>query len=110
MAATISKYVRARPTGRVRGRTGTFGAALMLRVVMLCTGLLGAPPAEVAPAPTPTAEDRKAYEAASQGAGRDAAAHVRLALWCEEHGLDAERLKHLAIAVITDPANTAARG
>jgi hypothetical protein len=43
-------------------------------------------------------------------AGRDPAAHVKLALWCEAHGLSAERMKHLAIAVLTDPKNATARG
>ncbi len=33
-----------------------------------------------------------------------------MALWCEAHGLDSERLKHLAIAVLIDPAHTTARG
>ena len=36
--------------------------------------------------------------------------HVRLALWCEAHGLTAERLKHLSLAVLYDPSNTLARG
>ena len=36
-----------------------------------------------------------AYQSAAAAAGRDADAHVRLALWCEAHGLTAERLKHL---------------
>src|SRR5262249_12724053 len=43
-------------------------------------------------------------------AGRDARAHVRLALWCEAHGMTAERMKHLAIAVMNDPSNALARG
>ena len=30
--------------------------------------------------------------------GRDADAQVKLALWCEAHGLSAERIKHLALA------------
>jgi hypothetical protein len=34
---------------------------------------------------------------------RDPAAHVRLALWCEAHGLKAEKLRHLALAVLIDP-------
>ena len=37
-------------------------------------------------------------------------AHVRLALWCESHGLTAERLKHLSLAVLYDPSNMLARG
>ena len=47
---------------------------------------------------------------AKTSVGRDAEAHVRLALWCEAHGLQAERLKHLALAVLTDPTNATARG
>ena len=43
-------------------------------------------------------------------AGRDADAQVRLALWCEAHGLERERLKHLAMAVLADPSNVMARG
>lgn len=52
----------------------------------------------------------RAYRARERGAGRDAAAQVRLALWCEAHGLDAERLKHLALAVLIDPDHLPARG
>ncbi len=43
-------------------------------------------------------------------AGHDAKAHVRLALWCESHGMSAERMKHLAMAVLYDPSNGLARG
>jgi hypothetical protein len=52
----------------------------------------------------------KVYETAKERAGRDAQAHVRLALWCESQGLTAERLKHLAIAVLLDPKDATARG
>jgi hypothetical protein len=50
------------------------------------------------------------YEAQKAAVGRDAASQVQLALWCEAHGLEKERLKHLAIAVLSDPANATARG
>ncbi len=30
--------------------------------------------------------------------------------WCESHGLGAERMKHLAMAVLYDPSNGLARG
>ena len=43
-------------------------------------------------------------------AGRDPAAQIRMALWCEQHGLNAEKVKHLALAVLKDPQNTMARG
>src|SRR4051812_6668457 len=54
-------------------------------------------------------DDLATYRAASAGVGRDPDAHVRLALWCEAHGLQVERLKHLAIAVLTDPRHATAR-
>jgi hypothetical protein len=54
-------------------------------VLLICAGLLGSSP------PDPTD-----YQAAAARAGRDAGAHVKLAVWCEAHGLDAERLKQLA--------------
>jgi hypothetical protein len=57
-----------------------------------------------------TEADRSAYESAKKEAGRDAKAHVRLALWCESHGLGSERLRHLAMAVLYDPSNGLARG
>jgi hypothetical protein len=60
--------------------------------------------------PTAAPADLAAYERASRGVGRDADAHVRLALWCEAHGLSAERVKQLALAVLADPKNAKARG
>ena len=42
--------------------------------------------------------------------GLDAESQVRLALWCEEHGLTAERLEHLKAAIAKDPAHALARG
>ena len=59
---------------------------------------------------SPSPEDVASYREAKASAGRDAASQVKLALWCEAHGLDAERTEHLARAVLTDPANAAARG
>ncbi|HEX8199240.1 MAG TPA: hypothetical protein VF590_02045, partial [Isosphaeraceae bacterium] len=79
----------------------------MFRVVLLCAGVMAADrPAPAAPAP----EDLATYQVAQAQAGRDAEAHVRLALWCEAHGLEAERLKQLALAVLFDPTHTTARG
>lgn len=78
-------------------------SALLLNVGMLTVSLAVA---EDAAAPS----DLAAYESASKVVGRDPAAHVRLALWCEAHGLRAERLKHLALAVLSDPRNVTARG
>jgi hypothetical protein len=66
---------------------------------------------ETRPAEAPTAGDSLgAYQARALAAGRDADAHVKLALWCEAHGLDAERLKHLALAILIKPDQATARG
>ena len=79
----------------------------MLSIVLICCGLVaddGArPAAKATPDRPPTRRRRKA-------AGQDAAANVRLALWCEQHGMTAERMKHLATAVLHDPSNGLARG
>ncbi len=50
------------------------------------------------------------YRQAQAAAGRSSAEQVRLALWCEAHGLAAERVRHLALAVLADPTNVMARG
>jgi hypothetical protein len=65
---------------------------------------------ESAPGTAIRPPDRAAYEAALKQAGRDAQAQVRLALWCEQHGMTAERMEHLAAAVLDDPSNALARG
>ena len=70
----------------------------MTAVFFVCAGLLGVSP-----------PDRSDYQAAVPRAGKDAGAHVKLAVWCEAHGMDAERLKHLAVALASDPQNAAAR-
>lgn len=57
----------------------------------------------------PTAADLEAYEQKRAEVGRDAEAHVRLAKWCGEHGMDAERLKHLGLALALDRKNVEAR-
>jgi Pretoxin HINT domain len=64
------------------------------------------------PTDTPQSPDasRKAYDQVRAAAGRDPDAQVSLALWCEAHGLQAERLRHLSIAVLTDPSHATARG
>jgi Pretoxin HINT domain len=58
----------------------------------------------------PSAGVWKEYETQKAHAGHDADSQVRLALWCEQHGLQPERLKHLALAVLRDPTNQKARG
>jgi hypothetical protein len=74
--------------------------------------LLAASP-DGGPAPgdaAPTAAVLREYEAARAAAGDGADAQVGLALWCEAHGLNAERTRHLALAVLRDPSHAAARG
>ncbi len=81
----------------------------MFGIALVCSGLLLSATPDEAGRAAQTAADLQAYETARTETGRDADAHVRLALWCEEHGLDAERAKHLAMAVLIDPGNAVAR-
>jgi len=78
----------------------------MVYAVLFCCAMVGVPddPGNRA------VSDLAVYQTAKLNAGRDADAHVRLALWCEAHGLSAERAKHLALAMMYDPANALARG
>jgi len=78
----------------------------MLSILLVTCGLLGSP----GPDQAATKADLSAYEAAKAKVGRDADAHVRLALWCEAHGLTAERIKHLMLATLINPSNATARG
>lgn len=78
----------------------------MFHAALLVTGLLATLPG----GPPPTPRDLETYEALRNKAGKDATAQVKLALWCEAHGLDAERLRHLSQAVLTDPGHAMARG
>ncbi len=90
---------------------GKWGPGLMFGRLLVCVVMVNAgagdDPTASVPGRTP---DRTAYEAARKAAGQDAAAQVRLALWCEQHGMTAERMKHLAMAVLHDPSNGLARG
>src|ERR1017187_4857052 len=77
----------------------------MFSVILLCCALIGDDPA---PAVSREAE-LAVYESAKATAGENADAHARLALWCEAHGLSAERVKQLASAVKYDPSHVLAR-
>ncbi len=79
-------------------------SALVLGSTLLAA--LGSSPADV----QPTRPDMAAYEAAKAKVGRDADAQVKLALWCEAHGLSAERIKHLTLAILINPTHATARG
>jgi tetratricopeptide (TPR) repeat protein len=77
----------------------------MCCVILLCCALIGDDQA-----PTVSRQaDLAAYESARAMAGENADAHARLALWCEAHGLTAERMQQLAAAVKYDPAHPLAR-
>ncbi len=78
----------------------------MLQVALLYTILLAGPASDLAA----TSGDVQTYEALKAKAGKDSQAHVKLALWCEAQGLDTQRVKHLAQAVLSDPKNVTARG
>jgi hypothetical protein len=82
----------------------------MFSAIVLTAACVGWDPAAGVAGARVEPREMAAYEAARSKAGRDADAHVRLALWCESHGLGAERWKHLAIAVLADPAHATARG
>ena len=79
----------------------------MLCLALTLAGLMAAlPPA----ADLPGLDELEAYRLDVARVGRDADAHVRLALWCEAHGLEPERLKHLALAILNAPDHATARG
>ena len=78
-------------------------ASFLLSAALLATAL-------AAGDQPPAAPDLQAYRQAKATAGRDAEAQVKLALWCEAHGLTAERIKHLTLATLIDPSHAAARG
>jgi hypothetical protein len=75
----------------------------MVPTLLICAGLLAAGPPD---APS----DLASYQMAKAHAGHNPRAQVRLALWCKAHGMEAERLEHLARAVLADPQNATARG
>ena len=66
---------------------------------MLCFTLLSCWLLTATPGDSPTPEELSAYQAAAAKAGENVAAHIRLASWCELHGMQIERHKHLGIAL-----------
>ncbi len=79
----------------------------MVSSVLLCGALILGGQAPDGPAID--LSEREAYKTAAAVAGHDATAQVRLALWCEAHGLTAERLEHLSRAVLDQPSNVLTR-
>ena len=82
------------------------GRQIMVYAILVCCAMFGddGKPAQTTPA------DLTAYESARDKSGRNATAQVQLALWCEAHGLTAERVKHLAPCRRARPNKRAARG
>ncbi len=74
-------------------------------VALVCAGLLG-----WADGNAPIAAVAAEYQQIKATSGHTADDQVRLALWCEAHGLTAERMRHLALAVLADPTHATARG
>ena len=60
--------------------------------------------------PAPPPDPKASYDQMKASAGRDPASQIKLALWCEAHGLEGQKLKHLAMAVLADPSHAMARG
>ena len=104
---------------RRRHAAGLFGQVLtqlkskrgqnMFSACLLSITLLGADDPRAEPK-APARPALEAYRAAAAATGKNAEAQVRLALWCETHHLNAERIKHLALAVLYEPSNALARG
>jgi Pretoxin HINT domain len=74
---------------------------------ILCAGLIGT--ILVADSPPPS-DLKQSYEEAKAKVGRSPEEQVKLALWCESHGLTTQKLHHLTLAILADPKNVAARG
>jgi hypothetical protein len=78
-----------------------------MMLAWICAALIaGTPTSDPASPPDAAATYREAREKA----GRSPEEQVKLALWCEAHGLTTERLHHLTLAILTDPTNATARG
>ena len=78
-----------------------------MTLAWICAGLIAG---TLASDPAPPPDPASSYRELREKAGRSPEEQVRLALWCEAHGLSAERLHHLTLAMLADPRNVAARG
>ncbi len=82
----------------------------MISTLLVCGACLVAEPVA---SPTEQLQNKAhilaAYQQARAKVGREVDGQVRLALWCEQNGLPSERLKHLTIAILTDPDHARAR-
>jgi hypothetical protein len=78
----------------------------MVNTALLCASLLVVQVGD----PSALSHNFKTYDSLKAKAGKNPQAQVKLALWCEAHGMNGERVKHLAQAVLSDPKNVTARG
>jgi hypothetical protein len=81
----------------------------MFFALLMSCALLG-PDDTPAVAGQPAKPELENYRVAQAKAGKNADAHIRLALWCEARGLTAERIKHLSLAILYEPGNALAHG
>src|SRR5258708_390559 len=81
-----------------------------MMLALLVSGCLMATGPIDAPATLNVDVDQEAYQEAKTRAGHDPDAQVQLALWCESHGMDAERAEHLALALMANPKSALAQG
>ena len=75
----------------------------MIAALLFSAAMVGQSPAPA------KVSDLDLYKAATKQAGRDADAHVKLALWCESHGLSTERTQQLTQVILRDPSHALAR-
>ena len=76
------------------------GALAMIHAILVGVVVVSTSPRDV----------KTEYQARLFTVGRDTESQVMLALWCESKGLESERAKHLATAILTDPGHVIARG
>ena len=79
----------------------------MFQLTLILAGLISTAPVEPSLA---LPDNLQAYQLEKARTGADSGSNLRLALWCEARGLEPEKMRHLAIAVLSDPANATARG
>jgi hypothetical protein len=105
--ATIGDLAGPRPL-RVDPRRSA-ALPLLLSLLLLASAAASAPAAPT-PLPTDTERDRvldEYFERFDRVEGSDA--HLELALWCKEKGLDCQHALHLEAALRIDPDHAAAR-
>src|SRR5271156_5523973 len=78
-----------------------------MMLALVCVGLIATNLTADSPPPP---DVKQSYQEAKASAGKSPDEQVKLALWCESHGLTTQRLHHLTLAILADPKNATARG